>query len=63
MLKYGKPYADAGVEYYEERYRQRVVAALTRRASAMGFSLLPTTELEILDTGTTVRVIELPLAQ
>ena len=32
-------YADPGASYYEERYRQRVVANLRRRATSMGFVL------------------------
>ncbi|MGH7081555.1 MAG: IS110 family transposase [Acetobacteraceae bacterium] len=46
MLKYGKSYVDVGVAYYEQRYRERMLAGLKRRASEMGFTLLPTTELK-----------------
>jgi len=60
MLKYGKSYVDVGMEYYEQRYRERVLTGLKRRASEMGFKLLPTTELEVLAAGTTVTAIELP---
>jgi transposase len=60
MLKYGKSYVDVGMEYYEQRYRERVLTGLKRRASEMGFKLLPTTELEMVATGTTVTAIELP---
>lgn len=60
MLKYGKPYVDTGVEYYEQRYRERVLAGLKRRALEMGFTLLPTTELQLVDTGTTITAVELP---
>ena len=38
-LRYGMKYADPGATYYEERYRQRVVANLRRRATSMGFVL------------------------
>lgn len=38
-LRHGMNYADPGAAYYEERYRQRVVANLQRRAKAFGFTL------------------------
>jgi transposase len=60
MLKYGKPYVDSGMEYYEQRYRERVLAGLKRRAQEMGFTLLPTTELELVGSDTTIKAIELP---
>jgi transposase len=40
MLKHGTAYVDAGQEYYEERYRTRVVQNLKRRAQALGFALV-----------------------
>ena len=33
-LRYGMEYVDPGSAYYEERYRQRVLANLRRRAEA-----------------------------
>lgn len=42
-LRYGLSYLDPGVSYYEDRYRQRVVRNLQRRASLMGFALVPAT--------------------
>jgi hypothetical protein len=36
-------YVDPGVSAYEERYRQRVVHNLQRRAKSLGFSLVTTT--------------------
>ena len=68
MLKYGKAYVDVGVQYYEQRYRERVLNGLKRRAAEMGFELLPagmlttlpSTELELVGTGMTVTAIELP---
>jgi len=48
-LRYGMSYADAGADYYEERYRQRVVHNLQRRARQMGFTLVQ-------DTGATAGV-------
>jgi transposase len=41
MLKYGKPYTDVGMEYYERKYRERVLKNLTRRAADLGFVLVP----------------------
>ncbi len=40
-LRHGMAYADPGASYYEERYRQRVLANLQRRAKAMGLILQP----------------------
>ncbi len=39
-LRFGLAYADPGASYYEERYRQRVLDNLRRRAQRMGFTLL-----------------------
>jgi hypothetical protein len=33
-------YVDAGVSSYEERYRQRVIHNLQRRAKSLGFTLV-----------------------
>ncbi|MCX4159629.1 transposase [Paraburkholderia aspalathi] len=38
-LRYGMQYVDPGAAYYEERYRQRVLNNLTRRAESLGFVL------------------------
>ena len=40
MLKHGTVYVDAGQEYYEERYRTRVVQNLKRKAQELGFPLV-----------------------
>lgn len=40
-LRYGLSYTDPGASYYDDRYRQRVVHNLARRAKQMGFSLVP----------------------
>ncbi|MDQ3701525.1 MAG: IS110 family transposase [Chloroflexota bacterium] len=40
-LRFGLEYADPGASYYEERYRQRVLHTLQRRAHQMGFALVP----------------------
>jgi transposase len=39
-LRHGLTYVDPGVSYYEERYRQRVVHNLQRRASQLGYALV-----------------------
>jgi transposase len=41
MLTKGSAYVDRGQDYYEERYRQRVLHHLTRRAQKLGFHLTP----------------------
>ena len=38
-LRHGMAYADPGASYYEDRYRQRVLSNLQRRAKSMGFVL------------------------
>jgi len=43
MLKYGTQYVDAGQDYYEQRYRTRVVENLKKRAIELGFELVETT--------------------
>jgi hypothetical protein len=39
MLKYGAGYVDQGEAAYEERYRDRVLRNLKRRAAELGFQL------------------------
>lgn len=39
-LRYGMEYVDPGASYYEERYRERVLTNLRRRAEAFGFALV-----------------------
>jgi transposase len=39
-LRYGWAYQDPGADYYEERYRQRTLDSLRRRADALGFKLV-----------------------
>jgi len=41
MLKYGKQYVDIGAEYYENKYRQRVLKNLSKRASKFNMNLVP----------------------
>ena len=40
-LRFGVTYVDPGASYYEERYRQRVVEHLQRRARHFGLALVP----------------------
>jgi len=44
MLTRGQEYTDQGQDYFEERYRQRVVASLSWRAQQLGMRLLPETQ-------------------
>jgi hypothetical protein len=39
-LRYGMTYSDPGAEYYEQRYRRRVIDNLQRRAKSLGFALV-----------------------
>ena len=39
-LRFGMSYVDPGASYYEERYRQRVIHNLHRRARHLGFTLV-----------------------
>lgn len=41
MLTKGAAYVDKGQEYYEERYRQRVLFHLKNKAAALGLELVP----------------------
>jgi transposase len=40
MLRFGTDYVDVGQDYYERRYRHRVVSNLTRRAHQLGYTLV-----------------------
>jgi transposase len=42
MLTKGEEYTDQGQAYYEERYRQRVLHDLNRRAQQLSMTLVPT---------------------
>jgi transposase len=42
MLTRGEAYVDPGRQKYEEQQRQRSIAALKRRADALGFAVTPT---------------------
>jgi transposase len=41
MLTNGEEYTDRGQDYFEERYRQRVLHNLAQKAKAMGMQLVP----------------------
>lgn len=41
MLTRGQEYTDQGQDYFEERYRQRVLHNLAQKAKAMGMQLVP----------------------
>ena len=41
MLTKGASYVDQGQDYYEERYRQRVLFHLRKKAAALGLELIP----------------------
>ena len=41
MLTKGQEYTDRGQDYYEERYRERVLRALSQRAAKMGLQMVP----------------------
>lgn len=41
MLTQGEAYVDQGQAQYEEKYRQRVIKNLTKRAGQLGFDLVP----------------------
>jgi transposase len=41
MLTHGQEYTDRGQDYFEERYRQRVLHNLAKKAKAMEMQLVP----------------------
>jgi transposase len=40
MLRYGVRYKEAGQDYYEQQYRDRVVKNLKRKAEELDFNLI-----------------------
>lgn len=44
LLKTGTPYRDPGASYYEERYHERLVKSLNKKAAILGFQLTPLQE-------------------
>jgi hypothetical protein len=45
MLKYGQEYVEKGMEYYETRYKEKVVKNLIKRAREFGYILVQQEEL------------------
>lgn len=41
LLTKGQEYTDQGQDYYEERYRERVLRALSQRAAKLGMQMVP----------------------
>ncbi|MEY4750201.1 MAG: hypothetical protein RIQ60_2415 [Pseudomonadota bacterium] len=41
LLTKGQEYTDQGQDYFEERYRQRVLHNLAQRAAKMGMKVVP----------------------
>ena len=41
MLTRGEEYTDQGQDYFEERYRERVLRALSLRATKLGMQMVP----------------------
>ena len=46
MLTKGEEYTDQGQDYYEERYRERVLRQLSQRAQKLGMKLVATEQLQ-----------------
>lgn len=46
MLKYREAYTDPGEAYYEQKYRERAIRNLKRKAISLGFDLTPSPALE-----------------
>jgi transposase len=42
-LRYGWDYVDPGQDWYERQYKDRILKSLTRKASELGFQLIPMT--------------------
>ena len=51
MLRHGQDYVDAGAEYYESQYQQRALRAAKRRASHLGYQLVPMSDAQHHDPG------------
>ena len=44
MLKSRTPYREPGLDYYEQRYRERLVLSLQKKAASLGLQLVPAQE-------------------
>jgi transposase len=47
MLKFGRHYLDIGQDQYEQRYQDRVLKSLARKAKHFGFQLVPVLETQV----------------
>lgn len=45
MLRYGTEYVDVGQAYYEQRYQQRLLGSLERKARQLGYNLIKNDDL------------------
>lgn len=45
MMKHGEEYVDAGQDYYDQQYKERIVRNMQKRALMLGFELTPVTAL------------------
>ena len=45
MLRQGQDYVDLGEAHYEARFRQRRLDSLRHTATALGYTLIPATEI------------------
>ncbi|HBN22681.1 MAG TPA: hypothetical protein DD412_05530, partial [Holosporales bacterium] len=41
LIKHGAEYVDPGQDYYEEKYRERVIKNLHKKAKSLGFEIVP----------------------
>src|SRR3990167_1367648 len=41
MMKHGQDYVDAGQDYYDQQYKERIVKNMQKRAHMLGFELTP----------------------
>ncbi len=44
MLKYGSEYVDPGQDYYEEKYRERIIKNLHKKVKKLGYEMVPQTQ-------------------
>ena len=47
MMKFGTTYVDRGQDYYELRYRDRILRNISRRARELGYTLVKSDELSL----------------
>ena len=46
MVRYGTAYVDAGQQAYEQKYRDRVLTNLQRKAKAFGYQLVHVADID-----------------